>query len=333
MHPTTRPARRWLLPVAALAAAMLPGSSAASGEAPTAEHERAGRCATSSEQPGDSSAKHTLEVDGRERSFVLRLPPGYDERDDWPLVVALHGRGSTGVEVEGYSELSSLPAVVVYPDGVADPDDGDRFRKAWQGAHYAVDGVDDVAFVEDLLDHLQTTTCVDERRAYVTGKSNGAGLAALVSCRLPERVAGVALVAPALYPGTQEGCQDAPPVPLLLVHGEADATIPYAGDTDRALPDVRDWLAARAERDGCRTAPRTGRIGRDVTTLRWTHCDAGSQVSHLAVAGGGHVWPGAQVYSGGGHVTRTIKTHQQVWKFFRKHELAAGEPQDQEGTR
>ncbi|MGJ9411519.1 alpha/beta hydrolase family esterase [Aeromicrobium sp. CF4.19] len=336
MHPTHRPrgharSARSALLVVTLVAAVLPGAAAASsGPAP---QDRPSRCTLPTDQEPASSQKHTIDSGDRERSFILRLPKGYDQRADWPLVVAFHGRGSTGAEVEGYSDLSSLPAVVAYPDGVADAEDGERFRKAWQGAPYEVDGVDDVAFTEDLLDHLQSTTCVDETRTYATGKSNGAGLAALLSCRLPDRFAAVGLVAAALYPGTQDGCADAPPVPLALVHGEGDATIPYDGDADRDLPAVRDWLTERAERDGCRTPGRTGRIGRDVTTVRWTGCDDGSELRHLAVADGGHVWPGAVTYSGGGHVTSTIRTHQQLWSFFRQHELTAGGPDVQEDPR
>lgn len=330
-HPTTRRARGLALATALVATALATPATATATPRPD-RPERPERCALATEQAADSSAKHSIESGGRERDFVLRLPRGYEKRSDWPLVVALHGRGSTGVEVEGYSELSTLPAVVAYPDGVADPADAD-FRKAWQGAPYEVEGVDDVDFVEDLLDELQTTRCVDTRRTYVTGKSNGGGLAALLTCRLPDRFAGAALVASALYPGTQEDCADASPVPTLVIHGVADATIPFAGDERRGLPDVRTWLAARAERDGCEARPRQGRIGRDVLTSRWRHCDDGSELRLLAVEGGGHVWPGARVYSGGGHVTRTISAHQQAWAFFTKHRLASGTPQEKGDAR
>ncbi len=330
MTPTVRPHR--VLAAAVLLASTLTSGVAVADDAERRHHDRPERCDRSTEQPADTSAKHELESGGLERNYVLSLPKGYEKRDDWPLVVAFHGRGSTAVELEGYSDLSSLPAVVAYPNGVADPDDGDRFRQAWQGAPYSVDGVDDVAFVEDLLDELQTDLCVDPGRTYATGKSNGAGLAALLSCRLDDRLAAVALVAPALYPQAREGCEDASAVPTLLVHGVADATVPYGGDADRGLPDVRAWLGERAERDDCRPRPRSGRIGRDVETLRWRGCADGSEIRHLAVSGGGHVWPGARVYSGGGHVTQTIRAHQQAWAFLRDHELADGGP-DHEGNR
>ncbi len=305
---------RPLLAIAALGLGLLATPAAAAVPAPAG----AAPCVAPAGESGGTSALHTLDSGGLERSFILRLPDGYERRTSWPLIVAYHGRGSTGVEVEGYSGLSTLPAVVAYPNGEIGT--GDGYRKAWQGAPYEAPGVDDVAFTEDLLDELQATYCVDPARTYATGKSNGAGLVGLLACRLPDRFAAVAPVAGAFYPGTREGCEDAAPVPVIDVHGTGDATIPYAGDPDRDLPAIPDWVAGWAERNGCTTSRTTTR--RDVSTTRWRRCSSGADVAHVAVDGGGHVWPGADVYSGGGYVTHTIEAQDVIWDFLRSHRLA-----------
>jgi len=286
--------------------------------APSAAHRPS--CAKPTDQESSSSQKHELTSGGLERSYDLHLPAGYDKRDGWPLIVAYHGRGSTGVEVEGFSELSKLPAIVVYPDGEIGTGSGSR--KAWQGAPYEPPGVDDVAFTEDLLDQVESDYCVDPSRVYATGKSNGAGFTALLACRLPGRFAAIAPVAPALYPGERAGCEDAPPTPVLEIHGRADATIPYAGDADRDLPAIPDWVREWAARDACTTS-RSTRVGGDVTITRWRGCADGAEVEHVAVAGGGHVWPGTDIYSGGGHVTHTIESARVIWDFFSRHRLPA----------
>ncbi|KAJ1684376.1 hypothetical protein LUZ63_020131 [Rhynchospora breviuscula] len=276
------------------------------------------RCERPAPQEAGSSQKHELSSGGRERSYVLHLPAGYAKRSGWPLVVAYHGRGSTGVEIEGFSKLSELPAVVAYPDGEVGT--GSGARRAWQGAPYEPEGVDDVAFTADLLERLDDTLCVDPTRTYATGKSNGAGLTTLLACRLPGRFAAIAPVAPALYPGSQAGCADAPPTPVLEIHGVADTTIPYAGDADRSLPAIPAWVRSWADRDGC-TASRAHRVRRDVTSTRYLGCENGTEVEHLAVDGGGHVWPGSDTYSGGGHTTQSIEASRAVWRFFSRHQL------------
>jgi poly(3-hydroxybutyrate) depolymerase len=299
--------------------ALVPASAKASAEAKAGAETVTSRtpCAKPTEQEPDSSQKHELTSGDLERTYVLRLPEGYDRRDDWPLIVAFHGRGSTGVEVEGYSELSDLPAVVAYPDGAIGT--GSGYRKAWQGAPYEAPGVDDVAFTADLLAAIEADHCIDTTRVYATGKSNGGGLAALLACRLPGTFAAVAPVAPALYPGARAGCAEAPPTPILEIHGVADVTIPYAGDADRDLPAIPEWVQSWADHNGCTTS-RT-RTNRDVATTRWAGCDQGADVQHVAVDGGGHVWPGADVYSGGGHVTHTIESAAVIWGFFSRHRL------------
>ncbi|WP_078900472.1 alpha/beta hydrolase family esterase [Streptomyces sp. SBT349] len=272
------------------------------------------------QEPG-TSAPHTLTSGGLDRGYRLHLPEEYDGRRDWPLVLAFHGRGNTGAGTEEFSQLSSLPAVVVYPEGVVGTGDGDR--QAWQGAPYAAPGVDDVAFTADLLDELTAELCVDERRVYATGKSNGAGFTALLACRMADRIAAIAPVAGAYYPGTGEDCAPSRPVPVIAFHGTGDVTIPFAGDPERGLPAVPDWTAAWAERDGCAAGLPPRVIEPDITVSRWVGCDRGARVTQVAVTDGGHTWPGADVYSGGGITTQTIEAHEELWRFLRVHRLPA----------
>lgn len=310
----SRPLRSPWRPIAlaAVAAALLLAPSAAADPRPAAP---AARCAKPTDQQDGTSDKYELTDQGRERSYILHLPDGYSGRDDWPLIVAFHGRGGTGTELEGYSGLSTVPAVVAYPNGELGT--GDGYRRAWQGAPYAPPGIDDVAFTSVLLDRLQADWCVDPDRSYATGKSNGGGLTGLLACRLPDRFAAVAIVAGAFYPAATEGCDDAGPMPIMIIHGTGDATIPYDGDADRGLPAIPALVEAWADRNACRTGPTTRTVGTDVTISRWGRCAA--DVEQVAVTGGGHVWPDARAYSGGGYLTRTVAAQDLAWQFFRRH--------------
>jgi polyhydroxybutyrate depolymerase len=283
---------------------------------------RPGGCGTAPPQQPGTSELHTIGSGGRDRTYQLHLPPDYDAARPWPLVLVYHGRGNTGAGTEEFSKLSTLPAIVAYPNGVIGQGDGDR--QAWQGAPYSASGVDDLAFTHDLLDHLEASLCVDERRVYATGKSNGAGFTAILACRAAERIAAIAPVAGAFYGTGEPPCDPSRPVPVIEFHGTADATIPYPGDADRGLPAITDWVAAWAQRDGCHAGPQRETVGPDVTVSRWTGCGRGVQVEHVAVDGGGHTWPGADSYSGGGHTTQTIEAHEVLWEFLRHHRLPVG---------
>ncbi|AWS42293.1 PHB depolymerase family esterase [Streptosporangium sp. 'caverna'] len=303
---------------ATAAAGLLLGGTPAPAYA-TASATSSGGCRTPAPQAPGTSALHSLNSQGIERTYQLHLPPNYNPRRAWPLILSFHGRGNTGAGTEEFSKLSTLPAIVAYPNGVIGTGDGDR--QAWQGAPYAAPGVDDVAFTSDLLDTLEEGLCVDQRRVYATGKSNGAGFTGLLACRMADRIAAIAPVAGAFYPETGQDCRPSRPVPVIDFHGTGDATIPYTGDADRGLPAIPDWVAAWAQRDNCAKRVRDRVTEPDITVSRWVGCDRGAEVRHVAVSGGGHTWPGADIYSGGGYTTQTIEAHQVLWDFLRRHRL------------
>ncbi|WP_242504128.1 alpha/beta hydrolase family esterase [Promicromonospora panici] len=335
-HPPTRGARRRtrrpvaLLVATALAAATLAGpvgvpaaALAASGAtgAPSGSPTGSDGCGTDPGQEPGSSVLRTLNSGGRERTAQLHLPDGYRSDRAWPVVLVFHGRGNTGAGTEAFSGLDALPAIVAYGNGVVGTGDGDR--QAWEGAPYSASGVDDVAYTNDLLDTLESDLCVDTRRVYATGKSNGAGLTGILACELSDRITAVAPVAAAFYGTGHPTCDPERPVPMIEFHGTADATIPYDGDADRGLPAIRDWVGAWVERNGCATGPDIEPTADDVITYRWTDCAAGAEVTHVAVLGGGHTWPGEDSYSGGGYATHSIEAHEVMWDFLRDERLPA----------
>ncbi|MFD1048769.1 alpha/beta hydrolase family esterase, partial [Kibdelosporangium lantanae] len=136
---------------------------------------------------GGVSAEDNFGIGGYDRDYWLHLPATYQPNQAVPVVMAFHGRKGNGLDIEAFSGLDALNAIVVYPVGLK----GEADQPAWQGAPYQPPS-DDVLFVSDLLDTLQNAYCVDPRRIYATGKSNGGGFTALLACRLQNRIAAFA---------------------------------------------------------------------------------------------------------------------------------------------
>lgn len=328
---TSRRTRLAASTLAALLCASAASTAAASADTPAtsasptttaAGGDRSPGCGTPTPQPPGTTELRTITSGGLERTFELRLPKTYRADKPLPLILAYHGRGNTGEGTQRFAGLDELPAVVAYPNGVVGTGDGDR--QAWQGAPYSAPGVDDVAFTEDLLDAVQGELCLDTRRTYATGKSNGGGFAAILGCRLSDRVAAIAPVAGAFYGTGEPPCEPGRAVPTLAFHGTDDVTIPYDGDTERGLPAVESWTADWADRNGCRdVGTRTRPVADDVTRTRWVGCRPRSAVELYTVLGGGHTWPGADSYSGGGYTTHSIEASEVMWDFFRGKRLPA----------
>ncbi|MEU6034485.1 hypothetical protein ABZ801_03685 [Actinomadura sp. NPDC047616] len=252
------------------------------------------------------------------RPYLLTLPRSHG-RTPLPLVLDLHGLRSNGFQEAVYSRVASLGAArgfaVVEPNGATRP-------RGWRLPGMA-GGTVDIRYVRDLLDHLEGTLCVDTRREFATGFSNGGGMSAALVCGLGGRLAAVAPVAGL---NLTRPCAGPRPTTMLVFHGTADPIIPYgggapyngnearvpdwmhpAGGGPLVLPSVRGQVERWARLFGCgRTSRRQAATG--VTLVSRSGCRDGARVDFYTVAGGGHSWPGSPALGAGPSTTRIDAT-------------------------
>lgn len=172
----------------------------------------------------------SIEIGGRERTFLVHVPNAKTPSAGMPVLIFLHGGGGNGRIVEqtsGFSELADREGfIAVYPDGTGRLPN----RFTWDAANccgYAYDQhIDDVGFISAMIDSLIAAFDVDPARVYVTGHSNGAMMTYRLGCELAGKIAAIAPDAGAL---NTESCSPSHPLPVLIVHGEADQNVPVAG--------------------------------------------------------------------------------------------------------
>lgn len=229
-------------------------------------------------KPGSTTVLSALN-----RSYRVHLPAQFDKDSYYPLVLFYAGKGGTAEGIEYTFGTDSLPVIAVYPQSTASTDGS----LAWESAPYS-SKVDDVAFTAAILDQLQAKLCVDKTRIYAAGFSNGGGFASLLSCKLSERVAAIAIVSGAMY-APASGCKPPRPVPLINIHGDSDGIVPYGGSLTRHLPNIDAWTHDRAVLNGCRNSfTDAARPSQVVTT--WSDCAGNATVESVRVIGGGHGW-------------------------------------------
>ncbi|MFD0904190.1 CE1 family esterase [Actinomadura sediminis] len=269
-------------------------SASATGPSPATPHATnpAGASpAGPSPSPTGSSGttEHTIAMGGWKRPYLLHLPPDRAGDERLPLIVALHG----GLNDPRYvREQSGLDAVadargyaVAYPKGLLGT--WNAGACCWF-ARWA--GVDDVAFLDRLIDTLVEQGVADRRRVFLAGFSNGGGMAYRYACERPRRVAGVAVVSGALA----IGCTPDRPFSVLAFHGTWDPSVPYFGggnmDADvkfpflpvRLLMEFWRWLGGLSALSWpLRNAP-DGCVGTEPGPVRVALC---------TIERGGHEWP------------------------------------------
>ncbi len=267
----------------------------------------------------------SLEHEGYMRQYFVFEPSGYDGSLEVPLVLNLHGAGSTAAEQLLYSKLNTVADtagfLVAYPDAV------DNFWNSGLPLDPGVVLPDDVSFLSALLDTLEQRYAVDEDRIYSTGMSNGGFMSHRLACEMPGRLAAIASVTGSMAPSVLSACSPGEAVPVFQIHGTSDLTVPYEGAAYSApVEDVVDfWVDNNACPEGPGAGPYTDTlpdIAADNTVTisrRWLACQDWSEVLLYKVNMGGHTWPGSFPLPGAGNTAQDFLAHTEIWAFFRRH--------------
>jgi polyhydroxybutyrate depolymerase len=286
---------------------------------------------------GSGEEQLTLVSNDVTRTYFRHVPPSYDAAEPLPLVVDLHGYLEGATIHKAHSRLGTFGDehgfITLTPEGSGTP------------VHWEVElRSPDVKFIGQLLDEAEQTLCVDTRRIFVAGFSNGAIMSSILACSLADRIAAVAPIA-----GIRDfrRCRPDRPMPIVAFHGTEDQVLSFDGGlgpvglnlpTDvpgqtvgQARPQlakgksIPDTAAAWAKRNGCKKKPTPDSIAADVTMLRYSDCDGGAAVELYEIIGGGHSWPGSEfsraIESVIGPVTFSIDANELMWDFFQKHPL------------
>jgi polyhydroxybutyrate depolymerase len=86
--------------------------------------------------------------------------------------------------------------------------------------------IDDVGFLKAIIAKLGTDTCIDAKRIYVSGFSNGGGLAHRMGCDAADVIAAIAPTATDLR---TQPCNAARAISMMEIKGMADSLEPYDG--------------------------------------------------------------------------------------------------------
>ncbi|MFC0049455.1 alpha/beta hydrolase family esterase [Rheinheimera tilapiae] len=175
--------------------------------------------------------KATLAVNGETYTYRLYLPK--DLAKDAPLVMVLHGSGQNGAQIRsetgyGFERLADQHGfAVVYPSGKSFD-----WNDCSKTGDFLVNGreLDDVNYLNTLVDTLIAAHGFDQRRVFATGVSAGGFMSLRLALESPERFRAVAAVSANVPAPDNFKCKPvAPGASVLLMNGTADTIVPYSG--------------------------------------------------------------------------------------------------------
>lgn len=259
-----------------------------------------------------------------------------------PLVLLLHGAGGGGrlyLERTGWARKADEQGfIVAAPDGLPmHPDKLPNFLsnpRLWQSGQLRTTPraqVDDLKFFKQLLEELPRRLPLDQPRIYVTGHSNGGGMAFRLAAEMSEHFAALAPV------GTVCWVAAALPrrtVPTFYLTGDADPLVPIAGGEIklpwfpiRPSPPVMESLQRWAVAIGCRPEPQPVRGPAHVRAFEFEPASNGAKFTAWFIEGQGHNWPGGKPLlpemTMGPDVPHVNAT-EVIWDFFVRHTPSRG---------
>ena len=165
----------------------------------------------------------TLNVEGKDRAYILDVPDGVQAGTPVPLLFDFHGFNHSGAgvwKVSAFKDIATRePFITVYPEGLT-VHMLDRDGAGWD--IFKIEGNRDLAFVRAMLAAIDDAYCIDHARVFSTGFSNGAFFSHLLACTMADRFAAVA---PVSGGNLDLPCTPSRPVPIIIHHVRNDPVV------------------------------------------------------------------------------------------------------------
>jgi polyhydroxybutyrate depolymerase len=246
------------------------------------------------------------------------------------LILALHGGGGDPDQFASASGFARAAVragyAVAFPAGTGRR--GDRLL-TWNGGYCcgsaARNRVDDIGFLTQVIKDAADRFGVDPNGIYITGMSNGSIMSETFAAQNPGVVRAVAGVS-----GTMDARRNTVGgrIPALIIHGTADAMVPYEGGpgdssltrTDFSSVDsvVRAFLAPWGN---VTASSRQFDREDDGTSVTVTDYKKGGLVvvRLMKIDGGAHHWPGGRKARLKEGKTQEIDANTEILRFFALH--------------
>lgn len=278
----------------------------------------------------------TIMVDGIQRQYLIHIPPAFNTIAKLPVIFAFHGGGGTAKSAVSFYDLEPLADknnfMVVYPDAV---------NKAWKipGMATRVKAADttvnDLHFMNVLLDTIIAEYKADPQKVFLTGISRGAMFSFYLADAMNERVTAIAAVSGGISQTQFPSYSFQRPIPVLMINGTKDPLVSYdggygklnrrnIGNEDADMVPAEKLLQKIVKLDHCNTNAQTVVLpdsdpSDGCTETECIYNGTAVTVDFIKIENGGHTWPGGTQYLPKfliGRLCRDFSVSQKIFDFF-----------------
>jgi len=252
-----------------------------------------------------------------DRTYIVHLPKNYNANKPAPLMFAIHGIGIDAAGTQQFSGFDQLGEdegyIVVYPNSY------DGFWSDGCNCQYVEQiGIDDVKFIDFLLEKMKKQYNIDTTRVYAWGWSQGGILVNQLACRRAEVFAAFASYVGTMRLPVASACYPKKPVNIVMFNGTDDKDVNWEGlpNTEFAFLAIPDLFKKWAGLSNCSGEPVSEMFPDsvdhiDVEKLTYENCSGAKEVVLYKIIRGVHAL----------YRNKEIDTSEETIKFFNKHRL------------
>ena len=258
---------------------------------------------------------------GLTRQYMIYIPADYNVSTPASVVVTLHGLGDTmnNFSQVGFNNIADTANfIVLVPQAISDQLVGTAWNSgAGEYGYYPNSSVDDIGFLNAMVDTTIAHYSVNQQRIYMCGFSMGGFMTERMACQANTKYAAFASVSGTIGSElTLASCNPSRAVPIAHFHGTSDSTVGYYNDAYGINVDslIHFWIA----NNGCDTTPiitsfpNTANDSLTVDHIVYPNGNNGTDVELFRVNGGVHQW----LYKPLNDINYTV----QIWKFFSQYQ-------------
>ena len=282
----------------------------------------------------------TFTFQNRDRIYTLHIPETFDGTQAAPLVIFLHGGGGNAQSAQnftGFNEVSKQEGfLMLYPQGVFESSPNSFVWADGRGLAPDVQGIDDVGFINALVDFLVVEYTININKIYLCGFSNGSFLTQKIAFEANSKFAAIGTLGGTLHQSFHDLGNPNRPIPMIYFFGTDDPFVPYNGGYVSNNPNFEPIVGVEDAVEFWKINNNTQSIlsavnlpdtntndNSTVTVFEYINGNCNrSKVKFYKINGGGHTWPGVEVPNPSlGATNLDINASQELWNFFKQFEL------------
>ena len=270
--------------------------------------------------------KNIINIDGKTREYYISLPKNTSK--PVPLIINFHGFLDRAINQREFSQMDNYAhqngVGVVYPEGI---------KRSWNVGKAIYNNENDIIFVNALIDSVLTKYNIDSDQIYACGFSNGGTFSYELMCSLSNKIAAFGSVGGNFSINENRLCNINREIPLIHIHGTKDRLQKYNisdGEFLSTIESVNYW-AKYNQLDKMNVENIEDVLKKDGTTVeKYTFYknNSNTEVIHLKVINGGHLWLGSPTGDRFlerllfGRNNHEINSSKELVDFFLKYKLS-----------